>query len=229
MLTIAIDTSTKNLSVSLYDSEILVFSKDFTGEGYIHSEKLLPFIQTVLNSVGKSINSIDRIILSLGPGSYTGLRIGAASVKALAYSLDIPVYGINSTEVLFWSALKEAQAINADLIVSMIDARRDEVYQEIFELDGTVVEACRSVIITQDEIDKYKGKTVLFCGDGAYKFKGKFDFNRVVISEQTIINKMTDLSSLIAKGLNAYLLDPTYFDANYIKPYQPGKKKSIFN
>ena len=229
MLTIAFDTSTKNLSVALYKDAELILAKDYEGEGYVHSEKLLPFLKEIVESSGNQLSDLSRVFLGLGPGSYTGLRIGAATAKALGFGLDIPVFGISSNEILFWSAKEEAEKEGMDYVATMIDARRDEVYYQLFDVQGKPMKEIESLVIDQPFIDELKEKKILFCGDGAIKFKGRFDFFQSKISESTIINKVDRLAERLKLLTDSDTLDLAYFDAQYVKPYQPGKKKSIFS
>jgi len=230
MLTIAFDTSTKNLSVALYKDCALLDVMNFEGEGYVHSEKLLPFIQQVLTKNKFKLSELEAILLGTGPGSYTGLRIGASAAKALSFSLDIPVYGMSSNEILYWSCLEEAESIGAGKIVTMIDARRDEVYLQVFDLNNQICGKIESKIIDQDFVDSLKSEIVLWSGDGAMKFQDRFDLGESVISTSCVINEVGQLNRFFeTERLTEILLDTAYFDANYVKSYQPGKKKSLFN
>jgi tRNA threonylcarbamoyladenosine biosynthesis protein TsaB len=230
MLTIAFDTSTKNLSVALYKDCALLDVMNFEGEGYVHSEKLLPFIQQLLTKNKFKLSELEAILLGTGPGSYTGLRIGASAAKALSFSLDIPVYGMSSNEILYWSCLEEAESIGAGKIVTMIDARRDEVYLQVFDLNNQICGKIESKIIDQDFVDSLKSEIVLWSGDGAMKFQDRFDLGESVISTSCVINEVGQLNRFFeTERLTEILLDTAYFDANYVKSYQPGKKKSLFN
>ena len=230
MLTIAFDTSTKNLSVALYKDCALLDVMNFKGEGYVHSEKLLPFIQQVLAKNKFKLSELEAILLGTGPGSYTGLRIGASAAKALSFSLDIPVYGMSSNEILYWSCLEEAESIGAGIIVTMIDARRDEVYLQVFDLNNQICGKIESKIIDQDFVDSLKSEIVLWSGDGAMKFQDRFDLGESVISTSCVINEVGQLNRFFeTERFTEILLDTAYFDANYVKSYQPGKKKSLFN
>ena len=230
MLTIAFDTSTKNLSVALYKDCALLDVMNFEGEGYVHSEKLLPFIQELLIKNKFKLSELEAILLGTGPGSYTGLRIGASAAKALSFSLDIPVYGMSSNEILYWSCLEEAESIGAGKIVTMIDARRDEVYLQVFDLNNQICGKIESKIIDQDFVDSLKSEIVLWSGDGAMKFQDRFDLGESLISTSCVINEVGQLNRFFeTERLTEILLDTAYFDANYVKSYQPGKKKSLFN
>ena len=230
MLTIAFDTSTKNLSVALYRECQFLDVLNFEGEGYVHSEKLLPFIQDLLAKNKLQLSQLEGILIGTGPGSYTGLRIGASAAKALSYSLDIPVYGMTSNEILYWSCLNQAESIGANKIVTMIDARRDEVYLQIFNVDGQSSGEIESKIIDQEFVDSLNSEKVLWCGDGAIKFQDRFDLGESMISTTCVINEVGGLNRFFeTERLPQLLLDTAYFDANYVKSYQPGKKKSLVN
>lgn len=126
MKSLLIDTSDQVLSVAITDEEIL-------GEINInikrtHSETLMPYIANLLEMVKVKKNELNRIIVSNGPGSYTGVRIGVTVAKTLATALNIPVYTVSSLFVM--------AASYRGVVAPVIDARRGNVYGAIFELDG---------------------------------------------------------------------------------------------
>ena len=93
-LILAIETATTNCSVALFEAEILIAKKEHNTEEYTHAEQLTLFIEEVVESAKVSLQEIEAVALSKGPGSYTGLRIGTSTAKGLCYSLSIPL--INS-------------------------------------------------------------------------------------------------------------------------------------
>ena len=97
---LAIETTTKNCSVALFDDAKQLALKELVSEGYSHSEQLTIFIEEVLSEVKISINNLNAIALSMGPGSYTGLRIGTSTAKGLCYSLDIPLIAISTLKAM---------------------------------------------------------------------------------------------------------------------------------
>ena len=107
MLTLAIDTSTKTGSVALLDSSS-VLAECLINVGMNPSETLLPVIERILSVAGVEIVGVDLLALTVGPGSFTGLRIGASTVKGLALAADKPVVGVSAMDAL---ALNVAQYV----------------------------------------------------------------------------------------------------------------------
>lgn len=130
MKILSIDTSSKICSVAvLEDNKVLklMHNKDERE----HSETLMPMINELLNSLNITLDNIDLVACSKGPGSFTGIRIGIATVKAFADAKNIPVIGINSLEALAFSGISLKG--NGEY-VSVIDARNDNVYFAIYKM-----------------------------------------------------------------------------------------------
>ena len=129
MIILAIDTTGKVCSTAVSkDGKLL--SEEYRDVGLTHSASLMPMIETVLGSAGVDISDIDRIAVSNGPGSFTGVRIGVCAAKALAHARGIPICGISTLE-----AMSHNIAHFDGTVVPMIDARRGEVYAAAFR-DG---------------------------------------------------------------------------------------------
>lgn len=229
MISLAIDTSTKNCSIGLFDGSILIDSINYKGEGYIHSEKLFDFILELCERNEIIISTLKHFVISNGPGSYTGLRIGASAVKGMAYANKGMVYCISSLEVLYWQGINEAKDFNCSIIATMIDARRDEVYLGLYDQSGRLIEEEKAVIIDESFFKRFNEK-VLMIGDGASKFNEKYShFSNYFWSKETI-NKVDYLGSIIETRINKNSHDDlAYFEPNYIKSYHPGKKKKLFS
>ncbi|HCQ14713.1 MAG TPA: tRNA (adenosine(37)-N6)-threonylcarbamoyltransferase complex dimerization subunit type 1 TsaB, partial [Cryomorphaceae bacterium] len=99
-LILALETSTKNCSVALADGDQILAAKEESSDQYIHSEKLHLFIQEVLQWAGKKPAELSAAAVGMGPGSYTGLRIGVSAAKGLCYSLGIPLIAVNGLQLL---------------------------------------------------------------------------------------------------------------------------------
>ena len=122
MKILAVDTATKSCSVAVIDGDtLLAESTSFNGQ--THSRHLLNIIDTVLGQAGLKIAQLDGFAVSIGPGSFTGLRIGISSVKGLAFSLNKPVVGVSSLQTLAFQCKQ-----NPYLICPILDARKQEVY-----------------------------------------------------------------------------------------------------
>ncbi|CAB1059638.1 tRNA threonylcarbamoyladenosine biosynthesis protein TsaB [Olavius sp. associated proteobacterium Delta 1] len=122
MKILAVDTATKSCSVAVIDEDSLL-AESTSVIDQTHSRQLLNIIDTVLGETGLKITQLDGFAVSIGPGSFTGLRIGITSVKGLAFSLNKPVVGVSSLETLAFQCLQKPY-----LICPVLDARKQEVY-----------------------------------------------------------------------------------------------------
>jgi tRNA threonylcarbamoyladenosine biosynthesis protein TsaB len=124
MITLGLDTCLNACSVAVIEGErVLAFASDAMSRG--HQERLAPMAQAVMAAAGLDFASLERVGVTVGPGSFTGLRVGVAFAKGLAAALSIPAVGVGALEAL---------AAEADgLVVAAIDARRDQVYLQAFE------------------------------------------------------------------------------------------------
>ena len=121
MKILGIETSTYSGSIALADGDALT-GEYFFNAGPSHTEKLVPSIDMLLSDCGVAKPDLEGIAVSLGPGSFTSLRVGISSAKALAYALKIPVTGVSSLEVLAYNAL-----LSERTIVPVIDARKGQL------------------------------------------------------------------------------------------------------
>lgn len=174
MRILAIDSSAKAVSVSIVeDSKIL--GEVFLNCGLTHSVTIMPSVEWLLKTTGLKISDIDRIAIAAGPGSFTGLRIGIAAVKGLAWACDIPCCGVSTLE-----AAAHGAAHTGGTICAVMDARAQQVYNAIFTAnDGRLTRVCDDRAITLSELSEelLKYNNVVLVGDGAelcYRaFEGK--------------------------------------------------------
>ena len=217
-----IETSSKNCSVTIAnDDEILCVCEEVS-ENYKQSESLHNFVEWALEGAELKINDIHAVCLGKGPGSYTGLRIGAAAAKGFCYGLKVPLIAINSMESMVQPLLGQGY----DLIVPLLDARRMEVYTATF--DGTTGEELKSteaLILDENAFKSLEGKSVVFVGDGALKSK-----EIIQISSAEFIEDVYPSSKyLVEKGRVAAkeqkFEDVAYFEPYYLKDFHGVKKK----
>ena len=165
MKTLCIDTSSKLCSVAILESTTLI-NKLELDNGLTHSETLMPLIKELLEKNNLSLNDINLLVSDIGPGSFTGIRIGVATCKAFSDSLNIPCIGICSLEVLAYNEK------NDGIICSTIDCKNDNCYFALYELlDGnyTVLEKPCAKAVTEvlDILNtKYSNKKINYVGDG---------------------------------------------------------------
>lgn len=164
MLVLAIDTTAVAASVALVDDNgiIAVFN---VNNKLTHSQKLLPMIDSVISQAGYDIKDIDLFAVSAGPGSFTGVRIGISAIKGLAFSQDIPCVSVSSVEALAYMN-RNCGAV----ICSVMDARRDEYYNALFDSEFNRI--CEDRAISAPELEEQLSNydRVILNGDGAVKF-----------------------------------------------------------
>lgn len=170
MLILGIDTSGKTASAALFDTD----SETFLAESTLytqktHSQVIMPMVRDIIMQTGKNMSDIDRIAVANGPGSYTGLRIGVAAVKAMCFALDRKCTGISTLEGLAFNNV----AFHG-VICSVMKARGELVYTCSYRSDGYSPEAlCEEKIISRNELADFLescNSDVLLCGDGAADF-----------------------------------------------------------
>lgn len=133
---LAIDTTTKKASVAL-KTDYNLFSKEINNE-ITHSEKLLPLIDKVLKDANLSLKDIDLFALTLGPGSFTGVRIGVATIKALAKVYNKKIFGTTSLELLALDAIKISTNM-PKYVLSLMDARNNRAYYNLYKLENNTL------------------------------------------------------------------------------------------
>lgn len=219
-----LETSSKNCSVAISDGEELLCLCEEASENYKQSESLHTFIEWALEGAEIALEDLDAVCLGMGPGSYTGLRIGAASAKGFSYGLQIPLIAINSLESMIEPFLGKGY----DQIIPLIDARRMEVYYASFDgKTGEMMAETEPKILDENSFQELKDKKVIFVGDGAEKAKEiltlpNADFHpKIYPSAQYLIKKAVE------KFNQKDFEDIAYFEPFYLKSFQGVKKKSL--
>jgi len=214
-LILNIETSTKNCSVSIAKSGEVLESIVMNDLNYSHAEKLHPFIDEVIKKAKYSLEDLDAIAVSKGPGSYTGLRIGVSAAKGLCFALNIPLISIDTL-----SSLARAIHIEDDAyIVPMLDARRMEVYSAIFDQHYNLVRQIGAQIIDENSFADYFNKKVYFLGDGSGKCKEMLTHTNA----HFIDDKHPSAIQLAALSYGKYkkndIEDVAYFEPFYLKDF----------
>lgn len=218
-----LETSSRNCSVAISDNEKLLCLTEEVSENYKQSESLHTFVEWALEGAEISLKDIEAVSLGRGPGSYTGLRIGASSAKGFCYGLKIPLIAVNSMESMIEPFLDK----NYDLIIPLVDARRMEVYTAVYDgKTGKELSETEAKILDENSFIEFKDKKILFAADGARKAKEilqlpNADFNEDVYpSAQYLIRKT--MEKLEKKEFE----DVAYFEPFYLKDFHGVKKKN---
>jgi tRNA threonylcarbamoyladenosine biosynthesis protein TsaB len=165
---LAIDTSSMVATCAVLDEE-KVLGEYNLNQDMTHSERLIPMIKVIMDSLSLKIEEIDLFAGAKGPGSFTGLRIGLATIKSLAHVLDKPVLGISTLEALAFNIPF------GGIVVPIMDARRNRVFTGIYQWEnGILINRFEPNIMEIDEliekVQSFDGK-VVFNGDGTVVYK----------------------------------------------------------
>jgi tRNA threonylcarbamoyladenosine biosynthesis protein TsaB len=168
-LILSIETSGKNCSVAIHrNGELIAAERIETPQS--HAAKLAVIIEKVMVKSTTNLNRLNAVAISSGPGSYTGLRIGAATAKGLCYGLNIPLIAVNTLDLL--SVQAKDRAAGKVLLCPMIDARRMEVYCKVVSLEGKEIVPMNATTIDERSFEDLLSRSrILFFGDGAVKCK----------------------------------------------------------
>lgn len=139
MTLLGIETATAVCGVALLRNGALAAER-WVDERYAHAERLFGFLDEVLDESGVRLRDLHGIAVSIGPGSFTGLRIGLSVVKGLHVAAGIPVVAVPTLSALVRTSLIEARAEGVRNVMAVLDARRDEVYMQMFEVTQGGVE-----------------------------------------------------------------------------------------
>ena len=166
MLMLALESSAKAASAALFEDEKLL-ALSVENSGLTHSRTLLPMAEDIFKNMGRSLSEVDVIAVAHGPGSFTGLRIGMAEAKGLAWALEKPVIGVSTLEAMAFGG----PDMEGTMLCCAMDARRGQVYNALFEVrDGKPhrLTEDRAIAIAdlEGELLSYEKPWVLL-GDGA--------------------------------------------------------------
>ena len=164
MLTLAFESSAKAASVALCEDGRLI-SQVIQCSGLTHSRTLLPMAEDLLKNAEMEMKQIDCFAVAQGPGSFTGIRIGIATVKGLAWAADKPCIGVSTLAAMAWNGVAAG-----GLICAVMDARRSEVYNALFRIeDGRPVRLCPDRAISLSALTeelRERGEAPFLVGDG---------------------------------------------------------------
>lgn len=217
-----LETSSKNCSVAISDGEKLLCLCEEVSENYKQSESLHTFVEWALEGAKITLKDLDAISLGKGPGSYTGLRIGAASAKGFCFGLQIPLIAVNSLESMMEPFLDKGY----DFIIPLIDARRMEVYSAVVEgRSGEILSETEAKILDENSFQEFEGKKVLFVGDGATKAKEIIQINSATFDESVYPSAQYLIKKAVGRFNQKQFEDIAYFEPFYLKDFQGVKKK----
>lgn len=221
---LSIETSGKFCSVSLIHEGLAEFNKEDDIE-MNHAVAIGPFVEECMKEAKKREWKIDAVAVSMGPGSYTGLRIGLSMAKGLCFALDVPLIGVSTLKLLAVKAMFRNMEWQGDeILMPMIDARRMEVYTAAYDFRLDEVIRPQPLILNEEMPGLLpEGKEIYFIGDGSEKSK------EVLKGERfhwlgNVGPKASDMTALAEKAFReGDFIDLAYSVPEYLKEYEARK------
>ncbi|MFH1063003.1 MAG: tRNA (adenosine(37)-N6)-threonylcarbamoyltransferase complex dimerization subunit type 1 TsaB [Candidatus Omnitrophota bacterium] len=206
MICLAVDTSSKFLCIVLMEND-RVLRKYNQNKARAHGQFLIPGIQTILKKQKIRLKDLDCLAVNIGPGSFTGLRIGIAAVKGLSLGLDIPIISISSLDLIAFNCKDVKKTI-----CPIIDAKRKQVYGAVFKQAANSLKKQGKYFLGPiDQLLENLNSETLFCGDGVGLYK-----------EQIMTHKDKDCSFAQEKF---WYTDPDIFAKLCYRDYKKKKFK----
>ncbi|MCF6367216.1 MAG: tRNA (adenosine(37)-N6)-threonylcarbamoyltransferase complex dimerization subunit type 1 TsaB [Bacteroidales bacterium] len=228
-LILNIETSTSVCSVNIAEDGKKIIEKE-TKEKNAHSKMLTVFIEDILKSANLIINDIDAVSVSKGPGSYTGLRIGVSAAKGIVYGATKNLLSVSTLQSMAWGAKQLLKPEESVFFAPMIDARRMEVYTQLFDNNLNAVSKIKAEIIDkQSFFKKLENQKIFFFGDGAAKCKNMIKHKNATFVDD--LHPSADyMISFSEKAFNENKFeDVAYFEPYYLKDFVATiSKKNIF-
>lgn len=209
-----LETSTALCSVALTENGEITAYKE-SSEPRAHASLTAVFVDEILKERGLEVKDCDAVCVSMGPGSYTGLRVGVSTAKGLCFGSNKPLLAVGTLNTLVAQADKEGLVPDGcKYIIPMIDARRMEVYYSVFTIDGKEITETKPLVVKEDSFQEYlKEGKVLFIGDGAGKCKG------TIISENATFIQCEPKASSMGKLAEEEYKEKRFKDVAYFEPF----------
>jgi len=216
MKILSIDTSSSNCATALLEDDKLI-DENSLNNGKTHSENLIPLIDELLKRNNLGFNEIGLISVSIGPGSFTGIRIGIASIKAIAQVHNIKIAGVTSLETL--ARIDESEKNK----VCLIDCKNDQVYFAAFDKDYNLIDDYKADDINNllDTLKNFEGS--VFIGDGAIFHKELLQNN---IKNISILENAMQTAENTGKIGYKKLLENSLYNADTIVPFYIRKSQA---
>jgi tRNA threonylcarbamoyladenosine biosynthesis protein TsaB len=226
---LALETSTHSCDVALIDQGKCVARKQAADpQSYLHSEQLHLFIEAVLAEARLKVKDLEAVAVGAGPGSYTGLRIGAAAAKGLCFPYGLPLIAVSGLDSLAHAFAGKVELKPNDRIVPMIDARRMEVYYSLYDAAGTRMQAISALIVEPDSFTDLEGGKYYLIGDGASKCQTVLETSNFVFPDHWHYPSAVALGELAEeKHRLKEWEDLAYFEPFYLKKFFAGKPKKL--
>jgi len=174
MKVLAIDTALGACSAAVWDQTVISGQQKIMSRG--HVEELIPMIQTVVTESGLAFTQLDLIAVSIGPGSFTGLRAGLAAARGLGLALNIPVHGVTTLEAVAAAAVRLPSTASSDAILVALETKRADIYVQKFDSQGVAWgEPLAQLPLAATDL---LSENISLCGDAALRVRAELSEER---------------------------------------------------
>jgi tRNA threonylcarbamoyladenosine biosynthesis protein TsaB len=218
-----IESSNEICSVALSQEKSIIQEK-YINKPNSHSVYLAPFVNEVLNNARMSINELDGVVISDGPGSYTGLRIGSSLAKGICLGAGIPLMAVSTLKGLAKKALNDYPSV--DQAIALVDARRSDAYIGVYNQQLKPI--IKEQFITINSELKIEKSNAVVVGSGAMKFINELDVKKELKHSESVLYAIDLLDEAMLKWAKQDFVDLTSYEPNYIKSVFVTKPKSKF-
>ena len=228
---LCLETSTAVCSVALVENGNVIALRESL-DGQNHAEKITIFIDEVMKEAGLAYKDLDAVATSMGPGSYTGLRIGVSTAKGLCYAMEKPLIAIDTLAAMAYG-FKDYKTTRlqdyklGSILCPMIDARRMEVYTAFFNEKLERTSETEALVIDENSFMEMKQDNHLYLfGDGADKLASLFENDERITVVEKFHCSASYMAELADKAFkNNDFVDTAYFEPFYLKNFVPGMPK----
>ena len=228
---LCLETSTAVCSVALVENGNVIALRESL-DGQNHAEKITIFIDEVMKEAGLAYKDLDAVATSMGPGSYTGLRIGVSTAKGLCYAMEKPLIAIDTLAAMAYG-FKDYKTTGlqdyklGSILCPMIDARRMEVYTAFFNEKFERTSETEALVIDENSFMEMKQDNHLYLfGDGADKLASLFENDERITVVEKFHCSASYMAELADKAFkNNDFVDTAYFEPFYLKNFVPGMPK----
>jgi tRNA threonylcarbamoyladenosine biosynthesis protein TsaB len=213
---LCIESGTSTCSVALGYNDILIDIEESHDPNNNHAKNLTHFVEVMLKRQGLKASDLSAVAVSKGPGSYTGLRIGVSAAKGICYGANIPLIAVGSLDSMAQGALQiiASNTNKPEVLCPMIDARRMEVYTQMFNREGEPISSVEAKVLDNNSFNEIlEEKTILFFGNGAQKAK-----DEILHPNALFIFDFKPSARFMIPFANRLLNQRKYEDAAYFEP-----------
>ncbi len=225
-----IETGTEVCSVALSSDGKLLSIRE-SDQGRVHAQNIATYTQELLHEHNIGCNDLSAVAISVGPGSYTGLRIASSFAKGVCYAAGVPLIGISSLEALTVGLINEQREgvvnktnFDGSILAPMIDARRMEQYTQLFTTSCEAISEIAAEIVDNNTFAEYKDRDFIIFGSGAAKCTDVLDVKSVTYA--TTLPSARNMVCLAHKAFKSSdFKDIAYFEPLYLKEFVSTTKK----